>query len=899
MSVSLISKKTALAAAAFLCLSFVSDYSKAESLLDCTGLEGYKLQVCEQQKALAEDNSRSNEKAAKKASKQADKADKAQEEVASAKKESEQKISAETEKLNEATSQASKADSEYWSHISDRNKARNEMNEAINRGDTAAAQEARNRMVEANSKAEEAQDRFEEAEKNKKKAEKEISKAQKDADKAAEKAQKEAEKAEKEKIKAAEKAEKNANKDLKKAQKEYDKLQETCVDKPEKCDVEALQAAKINLDAAQANADAATKAREDLDGTTEANFKNELGDMVAADRAASMEDPQVLEDIDALSDIPIGTGTEGDEKASADTKASAEKLDANGNPVSQQRCAEAKDNIFKYIACKAMTTLADVRVIVYTLAGFGLVAFAFAAIFNKISWKHLANLCIALFILSMMTPFISYFTYNDGTQITFGNYLPAGFTNIVGSEADKAQNCDTSKGDVCPDVNVDTSAKDTKWSWKDLKNTVKSGINAAKTAYNTYKTVKNTVETTVEQAKKIGTAIKNSGGGLDGVLDTLGQVATASDTIFSTVKSGANAVVANTASIANDIQTAGKSTAELKFDKENETRIAELEKKLAAGNLSKEQQEWAKAELEQRKAAVDSNKVTDWANTKGKEITDSINKVASTASTASKITRTASSAADQGSNIGGDFVGAVFGLATAAGETIGTIEENKQAKIDAAEAEAKKKAEAEAKAKRQEEIRQNNKELSQGKVWDNSFNAQMDQTKPTVSEPISEPAADDGNKTSSTTTNIERTPSGQINLRDDDAPDGTVTTWSESHYDPLQDAWDNTYGRNKETQPETSDITRTYTTTSGGSSANSEGVGSLPESTTKTTVTIHNAKQNSDGTVVIQDDNGTYGTFDEKGNLLSTTNYVTGEQKNYQNQNNADWNNLTPSWGQF
>ena len=893
MSVSLISKKTALAAAAFLCLSFVSDYSKAESLLDCTGLEGYKLQVCEQQKALAEDNSRSNEKAVEKADKRAEKANKAQEEAATAKQEAEQKINSETEKLNDAQTRADRAQEFYNKQLEYKKAAQKEMEDALARGDTAAAEAARDDMIRANDAAEIAAEDLEKANDDAKDAQKAIEKAEKSASKAQKEADKAAEKAEKEKIKAAEKAEKNANKDLKKANKKYEKLQEKCAKNPDKCDVEALQEAKINLDAAQANADAATKAREDLDGTTEANFKNEIGDMVAADRAASMEDPQVQADIDALSDIPISSETKDGEKASGD------KLDANGNPVSQQRCAEAKDNIFKYIACKAMTTLADIRVIVYTLAGFGLVAFAFAAIFNKISWKHLANLCIALFILSMMTPFISYFTYNDGTQITFGNYLPAGFTNIVGSEADKAQNCDTSKGDVCPDVNVDTSAKDTKWSWKDLKNTVKSGINAAKTAYNTYKTVKNTVETTIEQAKKIGTAIKNSGGGLDGVLDTLGQVATASDTIFNTVKTGANAVVANTASIANDIQTAGKSSAELKFDEENQNRIAELEKKLAAGNLTEEQQEWAKAELEQRKAAVDSNKVTDWANTKGKEITDSINKVASTASTASKIARTASSAADQGSNIGGDAVGAIFGLATAAGETIGAIEDNKQAKIDAAEAEAKKKAEAEAKAKRQEEIRQNNKELSQGKVWDNSFNAQMDQTKPTVSEPISEPAADDGNKTSSTTTNIERTPSGQINLRDDDAPDGTVTTWSESHYDPWQDAWDNTYGRNKETQPETSDITRTYTTTSGGSSANSEGVGSLPESTTKTTVTIHNAKQNSDGTVVIQDDNGTYGTFDEKGNLLSTTNYVTGEQKNYQNQNNADWNNLTPSWGQF
>lgn len=30
------------------------------------------------------------------------------------------------------------------------------------------------------------------------------------------------------------------------------------------------------------------------------------------------------------------------------------------------------------------------------------------------------------------------------------------FTNISGSDVDAAANCDTSKGDVCPDVTVDT-----------------------------------------------------------------------------------------------------------------------------------------------------------------------------------------------------------------------------------------------------------------------------------------------------------------------------------------------------------------------------------------------------------------------------------------------------------
>ena len=622
-------------------------------------------------------------------------------------------------------------------------------------------------------------------------AKKDLKDAQKASEKASEKAYKAAKKAEekeyKETVKAAEKAEKNANKDLKKAQKEYDKLQKKCEKNPDECDIDALQAAQTNLDAAKANADAATKNREDVDGTTAAKEAAAKAEEEARQQALydSMEEEEpyepeikctgegenqtcvevICDESGNCSEAPVGTYANSLTSGSDGSDGAGEELDAMGNPVSQQRCAKAKDDIFKYIACKAMTTLADVRVIVYTLAGFGLIAFAFAAIFNKISWKHLANLCIALFILSMMTPFISYFTQDNGAQISYGNYLPAGFTNISGSDVDAAANCDTSKGDVCPDVTVDTSAKDSKWSWKDLKNTVKSGINAAKTAYDTYKTVKNTVETTVDQAKKIGTAIKNSEGGLTGVLDTLGEVATASNTIFNTVQTGADAVVANTSSIANDVQNAGKSGAELAFDKENQNRINELEKKLAAGNLSPEQQEWAKAELEQRKAAVDSNKVTDFANNQGQKALDKINSVAKTGSTVTNIATKASNAAQQGATIGGgigtatgDTLGAIFGIATAAGEGIGAVEDNKQAKIDAANAEAKKQADAEAAAKRQEEIRQNNASYSQGKQWDNSYNAGMSQKQPTVQKPAV--SSGDNNKNTASGSNTSGSSSG-------------------------------------------------------------------------------------------------------------------------------------------
>ena len=896
-----------LAAFVFATLASFSDFAKADVEIDCSGKEGYQLTICEQQKALAEKNAKSNEKAEDKADKKATKAAEQATEATNAQKAADEKRKAEYSKYNEASKTAEAAESKMKAAEAAKKDAEKKMNDAIARGDTEAAKAARDEMTKQHKAAAMAYSELNSANEAKDEAYKAASKAQEEADKEKKKADKAAQKAEKEKIKAAEKAEKNANKDLEKAKKEYDKLQKKCTKDPDKCDVEALQAAQTNLMAAKRNADAATKNREDIDGTTAANEKAAADAEAAAAEAAAAEEAARQQEIydymdgeepneaeiQAYNCKDSSTGEsctltadnastckceykEVYTDANGNTKEGAvgtfDELDANGNPVAMQRCYEAKDDIFKYIACKAMTTLADVRVIVYTLAGFGLIAFAFAAIFNKISWKHLANLCIALFILSMMTPFISYFTQDNGAQISYGNYLPAGFTNISGSDVDAAANCDTSKGDVCPDVTVDTSAKDSKWSWKDLKNTVKSGINAAKTAYDTYKTVKNTVETTVDQAKKIGTAIKNSEGGLTGVLDTLGEVATASNTIFNTVQTGAGAVVANTSSIANDVQNAGKSGAELAFDKENQNRINELEKKLAAGNLSPEQQEWAKAELEQRKAAVDSNKVTDFANNQGQKALDKINSVAKTGSTVTNIATKASNAAQQGATIGGgigtatgDTLGAIFGIATAAGEGIGAVEDNKQAKIDAANAEAKKQADAEAAAKRQEEIRQNNASYSQGKQWDNSYNAGMSQKQPTVQKPAV--SSGDNNKNTASGSNTSGSSSGSSGNKNN-----------------------NNSGNNS--------VTKTVTVTTGGRGGQIENVGPyLPEVTTTTSVTLENAVENWDGTITQTDPEGRTITYDSKGKIINTKdaqgNLTSGKEPTYWDNYNNNMN-----WGQ-
>ena len=72
--------------------------------------------------------------------------------------------------------------------------------------------------------------------------------------------------------------------------------------------------------------------------------------------------------------------------------------------------AWAEGNIFSQVREKAVRFLVDSSGVVYLLGGFGLVGFAFMAIFNKISWKWFANISIGLFLVAVTGMFISYFT---------------------------------------------------------------------------------------------------------------------------------------------------------------------------------------------------------------------------------------------------------------------------------------------------------------------------------------------------------------------------------------------------------------------------------------------------------------------------------------------------------
>ena len=58
----------------------------------------------------------------------------------------------------------------------------------------------------------------------------------------------------------------------------------------------------------------------------------------------------------------------------------------------------ADGDVFEMVTRRAAFILAGIKPIVYIIAGFGLIAFAWGAIFNKISWKHFANIAIGLFL---------------------------------------------------------------------------------------------------------------------------------------------------------------------------------------------------------------------------------------------------------------------------------------------------------------------------------------------------------------------------------------------------------------------------------------------------------------------------------------------------------------------
>lgn len=111
----------------------------------------------------------------------------------------------------------------------------------------------------------------------------------------------------------------------------------------------------------------------------------------------------------------------------------------------------ASGDIFTIISNKMITTIQDVRKIVYVIAGFGLIMFAVLAVFNKISFKHLSYIMIGLSLLSVMMPFINYFSGAnlEDSEYVYENFIAGGDASILGSDLNDQADCTDA---ICPPV---------------------------------------------------------------------------------------------------------------------------------------------------------------------------------------------------------------------------------------------------------------------------------------------------------------------------------------------------------------------------------------------------------------------------------------------------------------
>ena len=547
-------------------------------------------------------------------------------------------------------------------------------------------------MKAANDALKKANEELSSAQKTQKEFEKTVKKENKAAKKEAKKEEKAIAKAEKEQRKAIEKEQKSAEKDLKKANKKIEKLEEKCA--KGKCDDEDL----ADLAAARASAESAQTALDAANQKANAFYAQDEDEAAAeymAERDAQEASIAAADDADGIIE-----------------QAKEDLAEAQSNAPKMCSADEIGGNVFLLIACKATTTLADLRVIAYIISGFGMVALAYAAIFGKMNWKHLANIGIGLFLLSMMTPFIEYFTTGKDNTLRFGKYLPAGFSDIQGSDG-QVTDCDedldknsTFCNQILPEVTV--TGKKQKWSLKDLKGSITAGLDAVRNASDMYKAAKSTVSNVKSAVSNMTAQIKSGGGGLDGIINAAGAVANATGTIVNSGQVLANNIATNAGNLSQNLKDAGSTNAAREKVAEIEEKQTALNKKCNAGNCSdaeKRQLDVYNEFLEGEKTGVNKWLENDGAGG-GSTILSGINKVGNIANNASNSVKNVANAANEGQSIGGDgalgkILGVGFGVGTAVTEGMDTAEQSKQNgmfdfRSDATKREEQAKAEEEA-----------------------------------------------------------------------------------------------------------------------------------------------------------------------------------------------------------
>ncbi len=290
------------------------------------------------------------------------------------------------------------------------------------------------------------------------------------------------------------------------------------------------------------------------------------------------------------------------------------------------------DDVFKTITRRAARILVGLKPIVYTFAGFGLIAFAFAAIFNKISWKWFANIAIGLFLVANMGRLIEYMVYpTNGKDVkpeplkSFGNYtLEDAFADTYYVWVDEMAPFVPPEVADAPDTSTpvpenagmdEAPAEERKFCQaenkggglfggggfmscvKDLISAGKKAVNAVKDVKSTIDTVKSTADAINKAADNIGAAAKAVGKGLKNgdfanAFDALGDIGQNLNYATQAVGSAANRVTNNVGDFSNNVQDMTKTRekqAELAERRAKGEATNEVEAKLKGQTLTRDE----------------------------------------------------------------------------------------------------------------------------------------------------------------------------------------------------------------------------------------------------------------------------------------------------------------------
>ena len=547
------------------------------------------------------------------------------------------------------------------------------------------------------------------------------------------------EKAKKQIDKTLEKQEKNVNKAAEKSEKLAAALKE-------------CESMAANPSTRQACADKAKK-KYGLSDEEQALLDQHLAEEEEERKRKEQEDIQNYIDDkeeEAAEELPIPGVDQEEGKAGDATDQIGNEGNADGSTGIKGVCADAGSGdtkVFAQIACKVMMFLIDLRVIAYIISGFGMVMFAYAAVFNKINWKHFASIAIGLFLLAMIGPFVSYFTGDTTVEanLQYGNYLGGRYQGIEGSSYDV-------DGGELPEVTV-TAKK--KWGFGDLVGSIKSGINMARSAYNTYQTAKSAINTVKNNVDIIKNSIANSGGGLDGILGAIGNTAGALNNIGFAVSTGVGNTLAGIGNTANNMQ-------DTFTDNAGRTENAQ-----------------------QRADGGSSNLVSQWLNSEqgGAGLTNTVSDLNNIISKGASVAGAATTVAHEGQNIGG---GGTFG------DILGGIMGAGQALVSGADMSQQLQQEKQLEQQRQQQMQQQQQQQQQAA------------SQPLYNSLFDKPSSSTTQKSNSTSTSTSTTSTGNTstgNTRTNTSTGNTRTNTTQTNNTPMNNApTNNTPANNTQTQ---------------------------------------------------------------------------------------------------